>query len=65
MENTPKETLINTMTEVFSIGINVCDAMHKAIRGLGSTARVTADDQDWMIETTKTPRRIITITLVE
>jgi hypothetical protein len=65
MKDDPKEIFLDKMNEVFRVGLAVFDAMHKTNRGIRSTARVDADNLDWILETTENPRRIITITLVE
>jgi hypothetical protein len=60
-----KETLLDNITEIFSVGINVCDAMKKVASDRPYTARICLDEMDWILETTDNPRRIITITLME
>lgn len=59
------EAFIHNIAEVFALGLAVADAMRQVMHSGGRTARVTFDEQEWMLETIDIPQMVIKLTLIE
>lgn len=65
MGNNTEDSFIGSMAEILRVGLAVYDATKQSRQERRRTRRLHIEDRDWMLETTFTPQRAITITLME